>query len=744
MAEGAYFISHDWEDPDGLHSLLQAVRDQRPDANYRAIRYAYYLAEKAHAGQTRQSGEPYIQHPLEVARILVGLGMDDETIIAGLLHDVVEDTSIAPEEIEAKFGPEIRNMVEGVTKLSFKPQEGMTAKQKAAAETTRAAESLRKMLLAMARDLRVMVIKLADRLHNMKTLDALAPHKRARISNETLDIYAPLAARLGMWQIKWELEDLAFSHLHPHEFEEVRKKVAATNEERSKLISQAILIIKEKLESYGLHGAEIKGRPKHLYSIFNKMVKQKVEFEDIYDLLALRIVMPGDDPVLCYTVQGIISGLWPVLPELGFDYIAKPKPNGYQSIHMKVIGPGDKPLEIQIRTRRMHEIAERGVAAHWTYKEGGGKSKEEETKRYATLREQLFDFSSDSRLSSDFLRSVSTDLFAEQVFVFTPHGDVLDLPVNSTPVDAAFRIHSQLGLNMVGAKVNGTMVPLNTKLRNGDIVDVVTRNNATPSLDWLEFVASANAKSKIKSYFRKHNKEDDARRGKDLIERELKLVKCDPKEFLTEDKLKPLLREFAGLDDASDLFARVGAGIISATNIVGKLRGTNAEKPNADTLQITGSKEGKLVLDGVLNDILVSRSKCCLPIPGDDIVGYVTRGRGIYLHRKVCPNAIHFASKEPERLLQYEWRPDRASYGVPIKIICFNRQGLLADVSNIFGEAKANVSAMNIKTLANKTAEINVTIDVTDTGHLQGIFDKISNFSDVISTMRLYGKTAKE
>lgn len=743
MDADKFAISHEWEDPEGLHQLLQAVRELRPDANVRAIRYAYFLAEDAHKGQLRSSGEPYIQHPLEVARILVELKLDDESIIAGLLHDVLEDTDIPAEKIESIFGEDVKNLVEGVTKLAFSAQEELTARQRAAAESNRAAESLRKMLLAMARDFRVMVIKLADRLHNMRTLGALPAHKRLRIANETLDVFAPLAARLGIWQIKWQLEDLAFFHLHPNEYEEVSQLVAESREEREANLQTAIVAIKEGLETYGIRGAEIQGRPKHLYSIFNKMVKQGVEFEEIYDLLALRVILPGSDKIVCYTVQGIILSIWPSLPELSFDYIAKPKANGYRSLHLKVLGPGAKALEIQVRTMEMHQVAEFGVAAHWSYKEGKEKGAGDEATRLSKLREQLFDFSGDARLSSDFLRSVSTDLFSEQVFVFTPQGDVVDLPVDSTAVDFAFRVHTQVGLTLTGVKINGQIQQLETKLKNGDVVEIVRRKDATPSMDWLKFVVSAHAKSKIKAYFRRVNKDDDAARGKEMIEREFRKLKLDSKEYLTEDKLKGVLPEIEGADEINDIYSRIGSGMFSLTTLVNKLRGISNETPSEDQIQISRTREGKLILSGDLGNVMVHRSRCCLPIPGDEIVGYVTRGRGIYLHRKACPNALHYAQKEPERLLEYDWIKDVHAYGVPIKIISLNRQGLLADISNIFGEAKANVSGANIKTLANSTAEIFVTIDVTDTVHVQQIFDKISNLSDIISIVRMYGRTAK-
>lgn len=737
-----YEISHDWEDPEELHGLLQTIREQRDDANVRRIRYAYYLAERAHRGQSRASGEPYITHPLAVARILVDLRMDDDSICAALLHDVLEDcVEVKGEEIAKAFGEDVLHLVEGVTKLRFGHQESLTDRQRAAAETTRTAETLRKMLLAMAKDFRVMVIKLADRLHNMKTLGAMPAVKQVRIARETLDVYAPLAARLGIWQIKWQLEDLSFKALHPAEFQRVSDLVAKSRGQREAELQEAILKLKSRFEERGIKIQEIRGRPKHLYSIFNKMVKQGVPFEEIYDLLALRIIVETIPD--CYVALGIVHEAYVPIPSLFYDYIARPKPNGYQSLHTKVLGPSNQPLEIQIRTRQMHEIAEHGVAAHWTYKEG--KTSIDETKRLSTLREQLFDWSSDSRSSSDFLRSVSTDLFSEQVFVFTPKGDVIDLPKDSTPVDFAFRVHTQLGMTLVGAKVNGTMAPLSTVLRNGDVVELITRSNAQPSIDWLEFTKSAHARSKIRAHVRKLTKETDAQRGRDAIEKELKSLGLEPRQYLGEEKLQKVADSMDAVETTQDLLAKVGSGLASVQSVVAKLRGTVPEPHSTpETIQVTKTKEGKTALTaGGLEGVLVSRGKCCHPIPGDDVVGYVSRGRGIILHRRVCPNAMAYLSTEPDRLLAYNWPPDGHVYAVGLKIICINRTGLLMDVSTIFGESKTNVSSLNVKTMPNHTAEIDITIDVRDTEHLAQLMTKISNFGDVISILRMFGRVGK-
>jgi GTP pyrophosphokinase len=732
-----YEISHDWEEPEDLHVLLQSIREQRPDADVRKIRYAYYVAEKAHSGQTRTSGEAYILHPIAVARILVDLRMDDDTLCAALLHDVLEDCDLSAEEIEKEFGADVLHLVEGVTKLKLSEIGDLSARQRKAAETTRTAESLRRMLLAMAKDFRVMVIKLADRLHNMQTLGALSPERQVRIASETLDVYAPLAARLGIWQIKWQLEDLAFQYLHPEEFQRVKDLVAKAGGQRQKELNEVILTIKNRFEERGVKLVDVRGRPKHLYSIFNKMAKQGVDFEEIYDLLALRIIVESIPD--CYVALGIVHELWMPIMSLFYDYIAKPKPNGYQSLHTKVVGPHGQPLEIQIRTVEMHEVAEHGVAAHWTYKEG--KASLDETTRLSSLRKQLFDWSSDSRVSSDFLRNVSTELFGEQVFVFTPKGDVIDLPKGSTPVDFAFRVHTQIGMTLVGAKINGQLQPLSTKLRNGDVCELITRSNASPSIDWLEFIQSPHTRAKLRAHFRRLTKDEDAQRGKVALEKELKWLGLSPKQYLGEDKLDKVAETLDACENATDVLAKVGTGLLSVQNVVSKLRGLVPEKPAAEPLWVTRSREGKLfVAKGALQNVLVTRAKCCSPIPGDDVVGYVTRGRGIMIHRRVCPNAQTFLSEEPERLMNYEWVADGSVYAVSLKLVALNRLGLLADVSTLLAESKTNVVALHVKTLPNQTAEIDITIDVRDTEHLSQMMTRISQFSDVFNLVRMFGR----
>ena len=735
----SYEITHTWEEPDGLTDLLTLIREQNPQANLRRIRYAYFVAEDAHSGQSRKSGEPYITHPLAVAHIVADLRMDEDSVVAALLHDVLEDCpSIKRETLEELFGPQVVEIVDGVTKLKFKQQDALTERQQQAAKSAQAAETLRKMLIAMARDLRVMVIKLADRLHNMRTLDSMPAEKQTRIASETLDIYAPLAARLGIWQVKWQLEDLCFKYLHPKEFQQVTELVSKKREVREEELRTAIILVKEKLAERGIKGVEVHGRPKHLYSIWNKIAKHGFKFEEIFDLLAMRIIVPSTPE--CYLALGIVHDLWVPIPQLFYDYIAKPKPNGYQSLHTKVIGPHGDPLEIQIRTTEMHRVAEFGVAAHWSYKEGGEAPTREG--QFSTLRAQLFDWSSDHRTSSDFLRSLSSDLFSEQVFVFTPKGDVIDLPAGSTPVDFAFRVHSNLGLTVVGAKINGQIAPLPTQLSNGDVVELITRSNAQPSLDWLEFIKSAHARSKLRSYFRKRNKQENAQRGKDAIERELRAQGLDPKDFIGEENLKKVLKTMPDCENTTDVLAKVGEGLTTVQSVVVKLRGLIPQPgPSSDDIQTRSSKEGRVMLvAGGVDNIMLRRGKCCDPLPGEEVIGYVTRGKGIVIHRKMCSNLAAFEQNEPERLTELSWTADESVYSAQLKVLVVNRQGLLMDIVTIFGESKTNVVNANIRTLPNGTAEIYVTIEVRDVAHLNLLMTKISNFSDVISILRVYGR----
>lgn len=724
-----------WEEPEDLSRLIQTLREERPNVDAAQIRRAYHVAEVAHRGQRRRSGEPYVTHPLAVAQILAELRMDEPSIVAALLHDVLEDTPVTDEEIRGMFGEEVLALVEGVTKMKFPPLPPKEGGKLASEERARFAETMRKMLLAMAADFRVMVIKLADRLHNMQTLQAMDEEKRRFLAQQTLDIYAPLASRLGIWQIKWQLEDLAFKHLHPQKFDEISDKVAKSRRQREKEIDECVRLLKERLEAHGIH-AEVQGRPKHLYSIYEKIEIQGFEFEEIYDLLGLRVIV--EDEAECYQTLGIVHELWKPIPGLFYDYIAKPKSNGYQSLHTKVVGPHGEPLEVQIRTEEMHQMAEFGIASHWQYKSGSKDATSiEDTVRLNKLRQQIFDWSQATQTGSEFLRSISMDLFGEQVFAFTPKGDVIDLPAGATPVDFAFRIHTQVGLHCVGAKVNGRIVKLDHQLENGDIVEVLTRRDSQPSVDWIRFCKTATARSRIRAFLRQQNRETNAQRGKDALERELRLMGLEAKEYLTEERLKNAAHAMKKRDD-KELLAAIGEGIVSVKRAVSRLLGE--EKPKRkQSLAPTTTHQSLTVERGAVDNVAFRRSKCCLPVPGDEVMGYISKGRGIILHRKLCPNVQAIEQTDAERLVAVTWKRDGSqAYTTGLRIQTVNRQGLFADIANIFGETKTNVASANIRTLPNQTALLEMEVDVLDRQHLQSVISRLSSMQDVISVQRTF------
>ncbi len=730
-------LPSDWEDPESLASLIDQLRVQRPKLNVRRIREAYFLAECAHRGQTRLSGEAYVTHPLAVAHILADLQMDEATIVAALLHDVLEDSPTSAETIERMFGKEVLHLVEGVTKLKFPPIEETSTKKQAAEARVRFAETMRKMLMAMTRDFRVMVIKLADRLHNMQTLGVMPEEKRLRIARETMDIYAPLAGRLGIWQIKWQLEDLAFQYLHPQEFARVSELIAKTRSKREEELNETIVTLKEKLEQNGFRNFEVSGRPKHLYSVYQKMYVHGFEFEEIYDLIGVRVIV--EDESDCYKVLGLVHELWKPIPGLFYDYIAKPKSNGYQSLHTKVIGPHGEPLEVQIRTHDMHQMAEFGVAAHWQYKPGTGqKMTLEDHTRMQRLRKQLLDFSAETASGSEFLQTVSMDLFSEQVFAFTPKGDVIDLPHGATPIDFAFRIHTQVGMKTVGAKVNGRIVKLDHELENGDIVEVLTRRDSMPSVDWLRFAKTISARSKIRAFLRQENREANIHRGKDALEREIKGLGFDAKQVLTEERLSAAAAALAK-GDSKSLLASVGEGLISVERVVGLLTETERRQQRKAKAGPVHTAAGVIsVGPGGVDNVAFKRSKCCLPVPGDETIGYISKGRGVILHRKLCPNATKLAEASPDRIVSVNWPKDKQPWAVNLRIHTVNRQGLLADITAVLGESKTNVSAATIRTLPNQTALLDMTLDVPDLRHLQGVTSKIAQLPEVISVQRTF------
>ena len=739
----------DWDKMPDIDSIINKVVASNPQVDQGLIRRAYEFAEKAHEGQKRLTGDPYITHPLATAEVLADLEMDATSITAALLHDVVEDQDYTLDDIKSRFGAEVAALVDGVTKLKLadfdigiEPEEEDELPKKKRAEFRRSAENLRKIFLAMARDLRVMVIKLADRLHNMQTLHGLPPERRLKVARETMQIYAPLAHRLGIWKIKWELEDLAFRYIEPKAYEEVAEKVHRTRAEREEGLTEAVEMVKTHLAKEGIE-AFIQARPKHLWSIYQKMLKEEADFSEIYDLSALRVIVNrvGD----CYHALGLVHDLWMPIPERFSDYIAKPKSNMYQSLHTKVIGPRGEPLEVQIRTWDMHRLAEFGVAAHWQYKEQmrGG---DEFEKKLSWLRQQLFDWQADSRDASEFLQSLVDDLFTDQVFVFTPRGDVVDLRAGSTPVDFAYRVHSDVGNHCVGAKVNGRIVPLTYKFNNGDIVEIITRSTRQPSLDWLTFVKTAHARNKIKAFFRKVHFGDSVTKGRELLQEELERAGHDARALLRGDEVGAVAKALNFHSD-EDLFAAIGYGHVAAATVCNKLRAGEPSKPEPVLVEApkpSGKRRLTVTLDGVKN-LMITRARCCAPVPGEEVVGYVSRGKGVALHTMLCPNVAEFRKHEPERLVDINWtETDGERYPTDIHIRALDRVGVLNNITAVFSEMKSNIAGAKIRSLPDKTANIELTVEVPDVALLNQLLVRVGGLSDVLTVERVSARKARK
>ena len=735
-----------------FEQIEKAVKRYNPESDLRLLRRAYEFACENHAGQERATGEPYITHPVAVAEILAGLEMDVPTLAAGLLHDLVEDTTVTQEEMVERFGQEVSDIVDGVTKLSLvsadlfgaqpppddepkTPDELARAQRRA--ETLRTAANLRKIFLAMARDLRVIIVKLADRLHNMRTLEVLPPPKRKRIADETLQIFAPLAHRLGIWQMKWELEDLAFKYAEPEEYAKIAKRVAQTRGDRQQEVDEAIEQLAERLKAEGIE-AKIKGRPKHLYSIYQKMQAQELDFGEIYDLVALRVIVKTRPE--CYHALGIVSSLWAPIPGMYSDYIARSKSNLYQSLHIKVIGPRGKPLEVQIRTEEMHRTAEFGIAAHWAYKEKGeeGRAEDRFERKLTWLRQQLSDWQSDSKDSGEFLRAVTEDLFADQVFVFTPKGDVIDLPAGATPIDFAYRIHSDVGNKTIGAKVNGKMVSLSYKLGNGDFVEIITRANSTPSRDWLALAKTSHARSKIKAYFKKLLHAENIIKGREILAKEAKEMGLETS-ILKDDALRTVAPAF-NVPTEQELLAAVGYGTLAAAAVLHKLAPMQLQ-PKGLVLGAKRTDESKLkIRAGDIENVMFRRSRCCLPIPGDEVLGYITRGRGMALHRVECPNAKAAAIREPERLVPVQYAGgDNQAYSVALIVQTMDRTGLLADIGAIFAEMKTHITAVRTQSHRDRTATLEISLEVKDVDDLNRVCLSVQRLSDVLDIQRAIG-----
>ncbi|SHE84015.1 RelA/SpoT family protein [Caloramator proteoclasticus] len=719
-----------------LDIIIDKIKKQKLDVDIDLIKRAYELAEKAHKDQYRESGEPYLMHPVEVALITIELGIDTDTICAALLHDVVEDTEYTYEDIKNMFNPQIAFLVEGVTKLGKIEYKSKEEQQ---------AENIRKMLVAMANDVRVILIKLADRLHNMRTLKYLPPHKQKEKAQETLDIFAPLAHRLGISKIKWELEDLCLRYLKPDEYYDLVNKVQKKRVEREKELNEIIDILKNKLSQSGII-ADIEGRPKHFYSIYRKMVYKNKTFDQIFDLLAIRVIV--DTVRDCYAALGIVHTLWKPIPGRFKDYIAMPKPNMYQSLHTTVIGPGGQPFEIQIRTWEMHRTAEYGIAAHWKYKEGI--TSDDLGDRLKWLRE-IIEFQKQTTDAKEFMETVKIDLFSDEVFVFTPKGTVIDLPVDSTPIDFAYRIHTDIGNKCIGAKVNGKMVPLDYKLKTGDIVEIITSSTSKgPSRDWLNIAKSSQAKNKIKQYFKRIYKEENIEKGKELIEKELRRQKIPYADAMKSDIIDVVLKRF-NYAQIDDLYATIGSGALSASLVIGKIKEElykDKEKEEIKSVadfepkkQIQRERKREGVKQGIEvkgeKDLLVRFAKCCNPVPGDEIIGFITKGRGVSIHRKDCTNFKHLSEVEPERVIEARWTGEHtSSFVADIQIEATDRTGLLADITNTIVNAKVSVKAINARTNRKNTATIHLSLEVLNTEQLEKIMRDFRKLSGVIDVYR--------
>ena len=729
-----------------IDAILEAVKRYQPNADTDLIRRAYELADAAHKGQKRVSGEDYIIHPLAVAKILTDLQIDDITISAAILHDVVEDTTHTLDEMRELFGDEVAMLIDGVTKLGRIQYKSKEEQQ---------LESYRKMFLAMAKDIRVIMIKLADRLHNMRTLKYMREDKQKRIARETIEIYAPLANRLGISNVKWELEDLCLRYLDPKAYYDLVESVKQKRQERQAFIDEAHEQIVEKLEEAHIT-AEIQGRAKHFYSIYKKMKRDQKDISEIYDLSALRVLV--DSVKDCYGVLGIIHAMWKPLPGRFKDYIAMPKSNGYQSLHTTVICRG-YPLEIQIRTFAMHKVSEYGVAAHWKYKEAGksvGATREYDQKmswlrQMVSLQHELDD-------PREYFEALKVDVFSDEVFVFTPKGDVVDLPKGSIPIDFAYRIHTEVGHHCVGAKVNSKIVPLEYKLKNGDIVSIITnKSNNGPSRDWLNIVASSETRTKIRSWFKKQRKEENIARGMDMMEKEAKHLGYVPKEILKPERLE-LLAKKLNIPQVNDLLASIGYGGITLNGILGKLIEMHKQDLQKATppdisqmlseLKQPLKNRKKKASHGILVEgeggFLVRLARCCNPIPGDPITGYITRGRGVSVHRSDCPNLLN--DMDFSRVIEVNWDVglDKV-YTVQIEIVCNDKTGMLAELFALPAEMKVNISSLTAKTnKTNRTSIVNMGLDVRNSQQVAQIMTKIRRMKDVYSVSRSLGTSAKD
>jgi len=711
-----------------LNDILDTVVTYNPSADLNLIRKAYVYCAKVHQGQTRLSGEPYIIHPLEVAGLLAGLKLDVPSIVTGFLHDTIEDTLTTSEELAEMFGKEVAELVDGVTKISkihFKTKEENQA------------ENFRKMLIAMANDIRVILVKLADRLHNMRTLQFQPDTKQRSISRETMDIYAPIAHRLGISWIKTELEDLSFRYLQPDVYFDLATKIQRKKQERESFIHEIQEAIRQKLVEHQIVG-EVSGRSKHLYSIYRKMEKRKVDFEEIYDLTALRILV--DDIKSCYEVLGLIHSSWRPIPGRFKDYIAMPKGNMYQSLHTTVIGPHGDRMEVQIRTHEMHRVAEAGIAAHWKYKEGKGYD-EKEVKRFAWLR-QLLEWQQELQDSREFMDSVKVELFPEEVYVFTPKGDVKGFPKGSTPIDFAYAVHTDVGHRCVGAKVNGKLVPLKHELQNGDIVEVITSPHHTPSKHWLKIVRSSRARNKIRAWIKIEERKRSIVLGRELCEKEFRKYSLNLQKVIKGGELRKIANEY-GYNSEDDLLAAMGYGKVSAGQVISKLipeerlqaRQDQKESRITSVINKLKGRSSSAVEVGGMEDIMIRYAKCCNPLPGDEIVGFITRGQGVTIHTADCP---FVAESDPERRIDVTWAKGKsAALPVRLRVFCMDEKGILANMTLAITNAEANIVSAQIKSTVDKRGENIFELNVTDLTHLNKVVNSLMKVKGVMKVERV-------
>ena len=719
--------------------LLQKIKENCTNVDLDIVNKAFNLAYEAHKEQKRESGEPYIIHPIDVAVILAELGMDTSTIVAGLLHDVIEDTDYTYDDIKNIFSEEVANLVSGVTKITKMEYKSKEEQQ---------ADNFRKMLLAMASDIRVIIIKLADRLHNMRTLKYMPKEKQKRISKETLDIYAPLAHRLGISKVKWELEDLCFRYLHEEEYYDLVHQISEKRVERETYIAQIIKDLYSKLEEAEID-SDIDGRPKHFYSIYRKMVTKNKSIEQIFDLTAIRILVNSVKD--CYEVLGIVHTIYKPIPGRFKDYIAMPKPNMYQSLHTTVIGPQGKTFEIQIRTFEMHKTAEYGIAAHWKYKEGDtsdtkGKSFEN---KLVWLRDML-EWQKETSDAEEFMEGFKINLFTDEIFLFTPKGVVIDLPNGATPIDFAYRIHTDIGNKCIGAKVNGKIVPLDYKLKTGQIVEILTSNSSKgPNMDWLSIAKSNQAKSKIKAWFKKAKKEENINKGKEVFEKELKKQSVHYVDIAKGESYDKFIKRY-NINCMDDLYALVGLGAIVASSFIAKLKEENLSKEEKDknlnkAIEENISKNEKKKKDtsyGVTvkgeNNLMVRFAKCCNPVPGDDILGYITKGRGVSIHRKDCGNLNILIKEDPQKVVDVSWGTSKGvEYMAEIQVKTEDKSGILSDVMNILMDSKLPLNALNAKSAKGNLAYINIKIKIDTVEQLKELMKKIKRVPGVLDVYRM-------